>query len=294
MKIDHMSNALILPVLLLTLWPTIGFSQRQQAGRPLSENENPMLIGKRNINKNQINFYSVEKQIALGRQLAQEFEEQSRVIDDADLNVYLENLGRNLASHSDIRIPVTIKVVDSDAVNGSALPGGFLYLNLGLMRAVETESELAAVIGHLIANVAAHHSVELASKVQNLNRAELRQGVFDENGANLSASLSSIKFRRTMAAEADMLGARYAWASGYDPGSLIKFYERAGQRERPNTVARIFSTHPPATERIAKVNDLIMRFPERGAYITNTADFNRVRSALLRSLQRIKSFEGSE
>jgi beta-barrel assembly-enhancing protease len=274
------SNTLILSVLLLALWPAIGLSQ-QQPNQPLSENENPLLIGKRNINKNQINFYSVGKQIALGRQLAQEFEERSKLIDDAGLVVYLQNLGRNLASHSDTRIPVTIKVVDSDAVNGFALPGGFLYLNLGLLRAVETESELAAVISHLIAHVAAHHSVELASKVRNLNRAGLRQDVFSGSPDSVSnAQLAVIAVRRKMVDEADMLGAQYAWASGYHPGSLIKFYERAGQRETTSAGLRIFSTHPPATERIAKVNDLIARFPERGEYMINSEDFNRVKLGL--------------
>jgi beta-barrel assembly-enhancing protease len=278
---NYQINPLILSVLLLALWPASGFSQQKQTRQPLNENENPRLIGKRNINRNQINFYSVGKQIALGRQLAEEFEKQSNLIDDAGLTVYLKNLGRNLASHSDTKIPVIIKVVDSEAVNGFALPGGFLYLNLGLLRAVETESELAAVISHLIGHVAAHHSVELASRVQNLNRAGLRQDVFSESSESVSnAQLAVFEARRKMVAEADLLGAQYAWASGYDPGSLIKFYERAGQREMPNTDARIFSTHPPATERIAMVNDLIMRFPERGTYIINTADFNRVKLGL--------------
>jgi beta-barrel assembly-enhancing protease len=277
----YKGNTLILSVLLLALWPAIGLSQ-QQPNQPLSENENPLLIGKRNINKNQINFYSVERQIALGNQLAEEFEKQSKLIDDAALTVYLKNLGRNLASHSDTKIPVTIKVVDSEAVNAFALPGGFLYLNLGLMRVVETESELAAVIGHLIAHVAAHHSVELASKVQNLNRARLRQGIFDEsrdNGSNLAAPLAVIALQRKMAAEADMLGVQYAWASGYNPSSLIKFYEKSSQPEA-SSVARVFSTHPHTTERITKVNDLIARFPERAAYTVNTADFNRVKLGL--------------
>jgi beta-barrel assembly-enhancing protease len=273
------SSMLILSALLLMLWPAIGFSQQRQPGPPLSENENPLLIGKRNINKYQINFYSVGKQISLGRQLAKEFEKQSRIIDDAGLNVYLKNLGRNLASHSDTKIPVTIKVVDSEAVNAFALPGGFLYLNLGLMRTVETESELAGVISHLIAHVAAHHSVELASKVQIQTREELREGVFDENGSNLSAPLAVIALRRKMVAEADILGVQYAWASGYDPSSLIKFYEKDSRRE-VGTVARIFSTHPLTTERITKVNDLITRFPEREPYTVNTQEFNRVKAGL--------------
>jgi len=288
MKIGYMSYVLILSVLLLAFWPIIGFSQ-QQTEQPLSENENPLLIGKRNINKNQINFYSVGKQIALGRQLAQKFEEQSKLIDDAGLNVYLNNLGRYLASHSDTRIPVTIKVVDSEAVNAFALPGGFLYLDLGLMRAVETESQLAAVISHLIAHVAAHHSVELASKVQNLNGAGLRQSIFDERqDSGLNAPLAVIALQRKMATEADVLGAQYAWASGYDPRSLIKFYEKGSQPEA-GTVARIFRTHPITTERITKLNDLIARFPAREGFVSNSVDFNRVKLGLRpESLERSK------
>ncbi len=286
----YKSNTLILFVLLIVFWPAIGFSQQQQHGQPLSKNENPLLIGKRNINKNQINFYSVGKQIALGHQLALEFEKQSRLIVDAGLNVYLKNLGRNLASHSDTRIPVTIKVVDSEAVNAFALPGGFLYLNLGLMREVETESELAAVISHLIAHVAAHHSVELASKVQNLDRAKLRQDIFDgsqDNEVDQTAPLALIALQRKMVAEADMLGAQYAWASGYDPSGLIKFYKKGSQRETGTTN---FSTHPLTTERIAIVNDLIARFPEREEHTINTHEFSRVKAGLpLESTDRPKS-----
>jgi beta-barrel assembly-enhancing protease len=289
MRCYYKSNTLIL-FGLLVLWPAIGFSQQQQRGQSLCKNENPLFIGKRNINKNQINFYSVGKQIALGRQLAQEFEKQSRLIVDAGLNVYLKNLGRNLASHSDTRIPVTIKVVDSESVNAFALPGGFLYLNLGLMREVETESELAAVISHLIAHVAAHHSAELASKVQNLDRARLRQEIFDgsqDSEVEQAAPLAVIALQRKMVAEADVLGAQYAWASGYDPSSLIKFYKKGSQRETSTTT---FSTHPLTTERIANVNDLIARFPERENRAVSTQEFSRVKAGLpLEPTERPKS-----
>lgn len=278
------SNALILSLLLLALWPANGFSQQPQTKRPLTENEDPLLIGKRNINRQQINFYSAEKEIALGRQLAAEIEQQSRLVDDVGVNDYLAKLGRNLADHSDATVPMTIKVIDSEEMSAVALPGGFLYVNLGLMRAVETESELAAVIAHLIAHVAARHGVEFASKADLTGKAVFRQVVFAErrdSGLNPSQEVDSIAvlaFRRKAELEADALGAQYAWAAGYDLNGLIKFYEKAGQSEMGG--ARIFSPYPLPSERISKVKELIERFPEREKQITNTEEFGRVKARL--------------
>jgi predicted Zn-dependent protease len=132
------SNALILSLLLLAHWPANGLSQQPQTNQPLTENENPLLIGKRNINKQQINFYSADKEIALGRRLAAEIEQQSKILNDTGVTDYLARIGQNLALNSDATIPMTIKVVDSEDVNAFALPGGFLYVNLGLIRSVET------------------------------------------------------------------------------------------------------------------------------------------------------------
>ena len=278
------SNALILSLLLLALWSANGFSQQPQTKRPLTENEDPLLIGKRNINKQQINIYSTEKEIALGRQLAAEIEQQSRLVDDAGVADYLANLCRNLALHSDAAIPVTIKVVDSEEVSAVALPGGFLYINLGLMRVVETESELAAVIAHLIAHVAARHGGEFASKAELLGHAAFQQVVLAEKlDGSLSASqdrvsIAVLAFRRKAEAEADALGAQYAWAAGYDLNGLIKFYEKASQSEMGG--ARIFSPYPLPSERISKVKELIERFPEREKQIVNTEDFDRVKARL--------------
>jgi predicted Zn-dependent protease len=278
------SNRLILSLLLLALWPANGFSQQPQTKRPLTENEDPLLIGKRNINKQQINFYSTEKEIALGRQLAAEIEQQSRLVDDAGVTDYLAKLGRNLALHSDSAIPVTIKLVDSEEVSAAALPGGFLYVNLGLMRAVETESELAAVIAHLIAHVAARHGIEFGSKTELSGITAFRQVIFTEKQyGGLSASqdrfsITVLAFRRKAEAEADALGAQYAWAAGYDSAGLIKFYEKNSQSTMSS--ARIFSPHPLLSERISKLKELIARFPDREKHIINTEEFDRVKARL--------------
>ena len=278
------SNALILSLLVLALWPANGSSQQPQTKRPLTENEDPLLIGKRNINKQQINFYSAEKEIALGRQLAAEIEQQSGLVDDSGLTDYLARLSRNLTLHSDATVPVSIKIVDSEEVNAFALPGGFLYVNLGLMRAVETESELAAVITHLIAHVAARHGVEFATKADKVSQPGFRQVVFDEkldDSLNPSASLAFLAFRRKAEVEADALGAQYLWATGYDPHAMTTFFEKlqAQEEKKPGTM-RIFSAHPPPLERISKVEELIARFPEREKLITNTEEFDRVKARL--------------
>jgi predicted Zn-dependent protease len=284
MKSNRARIALIFSLLLLALWPANGLSQQTQTGQPLTENENPLLIGKRNINKQQINFYSAEKEIALGRQLAAEIEQKSSLVEDAGINNYLSKLGQNLAQHSDTTTPLTIKVVYAEEVNAVALPGGFLYVNLGLMRAIESESELAAVIAHLIAHVAARHGVEFASKADLPGHDAFRQVVFDEKqDGGLSASqdavsLAALAFRRKAEAEADALGAQYAWAAGYDPAGLIKFYEKVSQSTMGS--ARIFRPHPLPSARILKVKELIARFPEREKQIINTEEFDRVKALL--------------
>jgi predicted Zn-dependent protease len=141
-----------------------------QTGK-LNDNENPALIGKRNINKRQIDFYSLEKEAALGRQLAQEVDRQAKFIDDPVITEYVNRVGQNIVLHSDAKVPFTIKVVDSDDVNAFALPGGFFYVNKGLILAADNEAEIVGVMAHEIAHVAARHGVEQASKATIANYA---------------------------------------------------------------------------------------------------------------------------
>ncbi len=258
--------------------------------QPLDESENPELIGKRNINKHQINFYSVDKEVNVGRQFAQEVDRSAKLVEDPIIVEYINKVGQNLVLHSDAKVPFTIKVIDSDEINAFALPGGFFYVNKGLILAADNEAELAGPMAHEIAHVAARHGVEQASKGEIVNWSTLPLifvGGWGGFGARQAASLlipvGFLKFSRGAEYEADSLGVQYLWATGYDPRAMASFFEKlqAQEKKKPGTMARIFASHPMVGDRIDKVNSLIARFPERSEYTINTSEFQQVKNRLI-------------
>ena len=283
-SIAYCTALLVLGILALT---TPAFSQNKA---PLSEKENPELVGKRDINKHQINFYSFDKEVAIGRQFAAEIDAAAKFVEDPLVVEYVNRVGQNLVLHSDAKVPFTIKVIDSDEVNAFALPGGFLYVNKGLLLTADNESELAGPLAHEIGHVAARHGVEQASKGQLVNWGSLPLiflggwgGFAIRQAAGLAIPVGFLKFSRNAETEADMLGAQYMWAAGYDPHTLVTFFEKLHTKEKkhPGTMAKIFSTHPLVGDRIDKVNALVARFPDRSEYTLNTSEFNTVKSRLV-------------
>jgi beta-barrel assembly-enhancing protease len=261
-----------------------------QKKEPLAEDENPEMIGKRNINKLQVNFYSLDKEVAIGRQFAQEVDRSAKLVEDPIVVEYINKVGQNLVLHSDAKVPFTIKVIDADEINAFALPGGFFYVNKGLILAADNEAELAGPMAHEIAHVAARHGVEQASKGQIVNWASLPLifmggwgGFAVQQAASLAIPMGFLKFSRNAEYEADRLGVQYLWATGYDPHSMSTFFEKlqAQEKKKPGTMARIFSTHPMVGDRIEKVNALIARFPERSEYTINTSEFQQVKGRLI-------------
>lgn len=257
---------------------------------PLDEKENPEMIGKRNINKHQINFYSIDKEVGVGRQFAQEVDRSAKLVEDPIVVEYINKVGQNLVLHSDAKVPFTIKVVDADEVNAFALPGGFFYVNKGLILAADNEAELAGPMAHEIAHVAARHGVEQASKGEIVNWSTLPLifvGGWGGFGARQAASIfipvGFLKFSRNAEYEADMLGVQYLWATGYDPHAMATFFEKlqSQEKKKPGTINKIFSTHPVVGDRIDKVNSLIARFPERSEYTINTSEFQQVKNRLI-------------
>jgi predicted Zn-dependent protease len=256
----------------------------------LTDDENPLMIGKRNINSHQINFYSLDKEVAMGRQLAADVDRQGKFVDDPVVSEYINRVGQNLALHSDAKIPFTIKVLDSDDVNAFALPGGFLYVNKGAILAADSEAELAGVMAHEIAHVAARHGVEQASKATLANYAMIPLifmtgglGYIAYQAAQIGVPLTFLKFSRNVETEADKLGAQYLWSAGYDPNNFLSFFEKLEKKEKrkPGTLSKLFGTHPPTPDRIVKVHDLLARFPDRDEYTVSTSEFNRVKGRLL-------------
>jgi predicted Zn-dependent protease len=247
-------------------------------------------IGNRNINKGSINFISLDKEIAMGRQLAAEIERQVKLIDDPTINEYVNRVGQNLVRNSDAKVPFTIKVVESDEINAFALPGGFFYVNTGLILAADDESELAGVMAHEIAHVAARHGTEQASKAELINFASIPLifmggvgGFALRQAAGFLIPMQFLQFSRKDEAEADYLGLQYLYKTGYDPGAAVSFFEKLQAKEsaRPGSVSKMFSTHPPTGERIEmSKKNIELVLPDRDQYVVTTSEFNRVKAQL--------------
>lgn len=293
------SRSILLAVSLMVFFLSAASAQSQaKAQAPakapasaLSTKENPEFIGKRDINKGQLNFYSLDKEVALGRRISAEVDREAKFVDDPIIVEYINRVGQNLVLHSDSKVPFTIKVMDADEINAFALPGGFFYVNKGLILAAENEAELAGPMAHEIAHVAARHGVEQDTKGQLVQYGMIPLYIFGggwtgyaiQQGLGLAIPLGFLKFSRGAEEEADMLAIQYLWASGYDPNAMASFFEKLQTKEKkkPGTMAKIFSTHPLVDDRIDKVKALLTRFPDRSEYTINTSDFNRVKSRLV-------------
>jgi len=260
------------------------------ASKPLKDKDNPLMIGKRDINKGSLNFYSLDREIKLGQELAAEVDRESKFVTDPAVTEYVNRVGQNVILRSDAKIPFTIKVIDSPEVNAFALPGGHLYVNSGLVLAADTEAELAGVIAHEISHVTARHGVEQATKGRLLQYLSIPLifvggpvGALVQNAANVLVPLSYLKFSRGAEEEADRLGLQYLWNAGYDPTSMLSFFEKlkAQEGKDPGKLAKLFSTHPATGKRIQSARALLARFPDRGEYTVSTSEFNETKNKLV-------------
>lgn len=264
---------------------------QQKTVHPKNTEEDVNAIGNRNPGKG-LDFYSLEKEIALGKQLAQEVERSSKMIDDPVVTEYVNRVGQNLVRNSDARVPFTIKVIDSDEVNAFALPGGFFYVNSGLILRAQEESELAGVMAHEISHVICRHGTKQATKADIMQIGAMAAMIFVPygwagygiyEGMNLAIPLTFLKFSRDAEREADFLGIQYMYKAGYDPNSYVTFFERiqADEKRRPGSIPKVFSTHPPTPDRIEAAQKEITRLlPEKDEYIVTTSEFDSVKARL--------------
>ena len=238
------------------------------------------------------NWYSENTERAEGQEFAMELAKSTKFITDPVVTEYVNRIAQNLVKNSDARIPFTVKVIDSDSINAFALPGGYFFVNSGLILNADTEAELAGVMAHEISHVIAHHAMREQTR---MNYAQLGTiplifvggglgyGIYE--AANIGIPLTFLQFSRDFEAQADFLGTEYLYRAGYDPQALIDFFEKIEnlEKQKPGLIARAFETHPPTPDRIARTQEEIATLlPPRAQYLETTSEFNMVKARLAR------------
>ncbi len=251
-------------------------------------------IGNRNVgcNKGVGNWYSLDKQVAMGRQYSAQVEHGVKLINDPVVTEYVNRVGQNIVRNSDAKVPFTIKVIDTDEINAFALPGGFFYVNSGLILAADNEAEMAGVMAHEIAHVAACHVAREQTRGNIVNLASIPL-IFVPGGwavyegaqaaMGIGVPLAFMKFSRNFESEADFLGMEYMYKAGYDPQSFISFFEKieAQEKKKPGAIAKAFASHPMTPDRVEHAQqEMRTVLPPRDEYVLNTSEFDQVKSRL--------------
>lgn len=260
------------------------------AKKAVAKKNDPNEIGNRDVGKG-VNFYSIEKEIALGKSLAQDVERNAKIVDDAVIAEYVNRVGQNIVRNSDCQVPFTIKMVEDESVNAFALPGGFFFVNSGLFLRAQTEAEVAGVMAHEIAHVCARHGTRQETRGQIASYATLPM-IFMGGGwgayamrqaAQVLIPLGFLKFSRAFEEEADNLGLQYMYKTGYDPVAFVDFFEKiqALEKTKKGTISQYFSSHPPTDNRITNAQKNIQANLEaRPEYMVTTSEFNKVKARL--------------
>jgi predicted Zn-dependent protease len=235
-------------------------------------------------------WYSIESEIKMGKEYATQIESSLKLVTDPVINEYVNRVGQNLVRNSDAKVPFTIKVVDSDVINAMALPGGFFYVNSGLILAADDEAELAGVMAHEIAHVAARHTTRQLTRYQFANYMSLPLifigggiGLAAREAAGIGLPVTFLKFSRGFEAEADYLGIQYMYKAGYDPNEFVNFFEKiqAQEKKKPGSMAKVFADHPQTPDRISKSQEEIATIlPAKDQYIETTSEFNDIKARL--------------
>jgi len=252
-------------------------------------------IGTRDIGHRGLgNWYSINGEIGMGKEASMEVEHSAHMITDPVVAEYVNRIGQNIVKNSDCKVPFTIKVIDTDEINAMALPGGFFYVNSGLILAADEEAELAGVMAHETAHVCAHHAARQMTRshyaeIGSIPLIIMTQGTWTGYGiyeaSQLALPISFLEFSREFEAEADWLGLQYMYKAGYDPQAYIQFFEKldALEKHKPGTLAKVFSDHPQTPDRIMHSEEEIATImPAKPDYVVSTSEFDDVKARLAR------------
>jgi predicted Zn-dependent protease len=261
-------------------------------------------IGNRDVGGRGLgNWYSLETEIKIGKEYAQMVESSVKLVKDPVISEYVNRIGQNIVRNSDSKLPFTIKVIDASEVNAFALPGGFFYVNSGLLLLADEEAELAGVMAHEVAHVAARHAMRQMTRANLANIASISLifvgggiGYAARSAAGLALPVTFLKFSRGFEEEADYLGLQYMFKTGYDPQSFMAFFEKMQAREKvkPGTLSKIFASHPPIESRMAKTQKQVeTKLPARRQYVVTRSEFDEVR-ARLAMLENRRQIQGEE
>ncbi len=293
-------------VLLLTAGCALASSKNDDTRFKGPQINNLDAIGNRNVgcSKGFGNWYSLDRQVAMGKEFAQQVEQESKLIKDPVINEYVNRVAQNIVRNSDARVPFTVKVIDSDDPNAFALPGGFFFVNSGLILAADNESELAGVMAHEIGHVAACHAAREMTRAQLANFASIPLmmvgggiGYAIYQVAGLAVPMSFLKFSRGFENQADYLGVEYAYKAGYDPEGMVTFFEKIESldKKKPGFITKAFATHPQTPSRVAATQKEIANIlPPRDEYIVDTSDFDNVKARLAELENRHKLFNSDD
>jgi predicted Zn-dependent protease len=276
-------------------------AQEQKKGKdkkkPKNKKDDVDEIGNRDVGKG-VNMYSIEKEIGMGKQLAQQIEKQVKLVEDPVIAEYVNRIGQNLVRNSDSKVPFTIKVIDTEEPNAVSLPGGFFFVNSGLIVLADNEAELAGAMAHEIAHVAARHGTRQATRGQIVNIATIPlifmggwAGYGVQNAIGLIVPLGFMQFSRAFEREADSLGLQYLYKAGYDPLGMVEMFEKLEKMEKtkPGTLAKIFSTHPMSADRVVAAQKEIQDvLPAKSDYVITTSEFLDIKARLNQMLNRAR------
>jgi predicted Zn-dependent protease len=259
--------------------------------------KDPNEIGDRNV-AGGFNVYSLEKEMALGKQLAIEVLKQAKVVDDPIVAEYINRIGQNLAHNSDVEFPVSFTLIEADDVNAFTLPGGYVFINTATLRLSDNEAELASVLAHELGHAAARHATRQATRNDLISAASVPlilfggwAGLAAHQAATVAGPMAMFHFSRAFETEADLLGIEYLWKTGYDPGASVDLFERveSTERKQPGSVSKLFRTHPLTPDRIVQTQKNIDELlPGRTEYVINTSEYEAVRARLAEITQTRK------